>query len=186
MKPLLKTLTPVLVLTAVIWGVEVINFLLGHQLAAFGILPRSANGLIGILLAPFIHAGLWHTVSNTVPLIILGGLTLAADNKRFWVITGAIILISGILVWLFARNSYHVGASGLVFGYFGALLARAVIERSAKSIVFAVVTLTLYGGLLWGILPLNRYISFESHLFGLLAGVLYIWMAHKLSRSRIL
>lgn len=170
---------PVLWLVAIIWSVEVVNFLLGHSLTSWGILPRRIDGLIGIPLSPFIHANLWHAVSNTVPILILGGLTLAADKARFWMTTISIIIISGVLVWLFARGSYHVGASGLVFGYFGALIARAVIERSLTSIALALITITLYGGLLWGILPLKSYISFEGHLFGLIAGIVYIWCVHK-------
>lgn len=171
-----KTFGPVLILLAAIWAVEAVNLVLGHGLTTWGILPRSINGLIGIPLAPFIHAGIWHAVSNTIPIIILGGLTLASGKKRFWITTVAIILLSGALVWLFARSSYHVGASGLVFGYFGALLARAAIERSITSIAIAVITITIYGGLLWGILPLRTHISFEGHFFGLVAGIACVWL----------
>jgi len=184
MNTLVKMLVPVLSLVVIIWTVEVVNFLLGHRLTSFGILPRSSSGLIGIALSPFIHAGFWHAVSNTVPLLILGGLTLAADKARFWMTTVSIILLSGAFVWLFARSSYHVGASGLVFGYFGALISRAVIERSLKSIVLAMITITLYGGLLWGVLPLRSYISFEGHFFGLVAGILYVWIIQRASKEK--
>ena len=184
MNTLVKMLVPVLSLVVIIWTVEVVNFLLGHRLTSFGILPRSSSGLIGIALSPFIHAGFWHAVSNTVPLLILGGLTLAADKARFWMTTVSIILLSGAFVWLFARSSYHVGASGLVFGYFGALISRAVIERSLKSIVLAMITITLYGGLLWGVLPLRSYISFEGHFFGLVAGILYVWIIKRVSKEK--
>jgi len=179
-----KIAGPVLTLVAIIWIVEIVNFLLGHSLTTYGVLPRSSNGLIGIFLSPFVHAGFWHAVSNTVPLLILGGLTLAADKARFLMTTVVIILLSGTLVWLFARNSYHVGASGLVFGYFGALITQAIIERSLKSIVLAMITITLYGGLLWGILPLRSYISFEGHFFGLIAGIVYIWIISKSSKMK--
>jgi membrane associated rhomboid family serine protease len=179
-----KIAGPVLTLVAIIWIVEIVNFLLGHSLTTYGVLPRSSNGLIGIFLSPFIHAGFWHAVSNTVPLLILGGLTLAADKARFWMTTVSIILLSGAFVWLFARSSYHVGASGLVFGYFGALISQAVIERSLKSIVLAMITITLYGGLLWGVLPLRSYISFEGHFFGLIAGILHIWIISKSSKMK--
>ena len=104
---------------------------------------------------------------------------LATGEKRFWRITVIIILISGALVWLFARSSYHVGASGLVLGYFGALLARAYFERSVITIAIAIVTVTLYSGLLWGLLPLRSHISFESHFFGLLAGIAAVWLTSK-------
>ncbi|MEE9544147.1 MAG: rhomboid family intramembrane serine protease [Rhodospirillales bacterium] len=87
--------------------------------------------------------------------------------------------MSGVLVWLFARGVPHVGASGLVLGYFGALLARAYFERGLVSIAVACVTMILYGGMLWGILPLRSYISFESHLFGLIAGIAVAWLGQK-------
>jgi membrane associated rhomboid family serine protease len=179
-----KMFVPVLTLVVIIWTVEVVNLLLGHRLTSFGVLPRSSSGLIGIVLSPFIHAGFWHAVSNTIPLLILGGLTLAADKASFWMTTVSIILLSGAFVWLFARSSYHVGASGLVFGYFGALISQAVIERSLKSIVLAMITITLYGGLLWGVLPLRSHISFEGHFFGLIAGILHIWIVHKILKAK--
>jgi len=175
---------PIIMLVIVIWIVEVVNILLGHSLASWGILPRSFSGLIGIPLAPFIHAGFWHTVSNTIPLLILGGLTLASGQKRFWSSTIGAILLTGILVWLFARSSYHVGASGLVFAYFGILMGRALIERSVVSILVAVVTIVLYGGMLWGVLPIRSFVSFESHLFGLIAGVVVVWLDNRIEKAR--
>ena len=176
-----KRLGPVITLLTVMWVVEVLNLVMGHGLTNWGILPRTISGLIGIPLAPFLHAGLWHAISNTVPVFILGGLMLSTGEKPFWRITAMIILISGTLVWLFAGSSYHVGASGLVLGYFGALLARAYFERSVITIAIAIVTVALYSGLLWGLLPLRSYISFESHIFGLLAGIAAVWLTSKQS-----
>ena len=174
---------PVLILVALIWVVEVVNLFLGHRLVSLGILPRSFTGLIGIPLAPMLHSGFWHAVSNTVPLLILGALTLAGGKRMFWETTMNVTLLSGALVWIFAREAYHVGASGLVFGYFGVILARAYIERSITAIAIAVVTVMAYGGLLWGILPLRSYVSFESHLFGLIAGFVVVWLGRKFSKS---
>ena len=178
-----ERLQPVLVLVGVIWAVEIVNLLTGHVLVSWGILPRSLSGLIGIPLAPLIHGGLWHTLSNTVPLALLGTLTLASGRKRFWQTTIAIALLSGALVWLFAREAYHVGASSLVFGYFGAILARAFTERSLSSMAIAFATLVIYGGLLWGLLPLRNHISFEGHLFGFVAGTAVVWIGRRLARE---
>ena len=175
---------PVLILIALIWIVEIVNLLLGHRLTSWGILPRTLTGLIGIPLAPMIHGGFWHTISNTVPLLILGALTLAGGKRRFWETTVNVTLLSGALVWLFAREAYHVGASGLVFGYFGVILARAYIERSIIAIAIALVTVMAYGGLIFGILPLRSNVSFESHLFGLIAGFVVVWLDRKFSKSR--
>ncbi len=181
---ILNRFQPVLILVALIWIVEVVNLFLGHRLVSLGILPRSFTGLIGIPLAPMLHSGFWHAVSNTVPLLILGALTLAGGKRMFWETTVNVTLLSGALVWIFAREAYHVGASGLVFGYFGVILARAYIERSITAIAIAVVTVMAYGGLLWGILPLRSYVSFESHLFGLIAGFVVVWLDRKFGKSR--
>ena len=175
---------PVLILVALIWVVEIVNLLLGHRLTSWGILPRSFGGLIGIPLAPMLHGGFWHAVSNTIPLLFLGALTLAKGKRMFWETTVSVTLLSGVLVWLFARESYHVGASGLVFGYFGAILARAVIERSLTSMAIGIITVMAYGALIWGILPLRSQVSFESHLFGLIAGFAVVWLDRKFSKSR--
>lgn len=174
---------PVLTLVAVIWAVELVNLVLGHRLVSWGILPRTLRGLIGIPLSPWIHGGFWHAVSNTIPLLILGALTLAGGKRRFWETTVNVILLSGALVWIFGRGSFHVGASGLVFGYFGVILGRAVFERSVISIVVAIGTVMAYGGLLWGILPLRSQVSFESHLFGLIAGFAVIWLDRKFRKT---
>ncbi len=175
---------PVLLLVGLIWIVEVVNLFLGHRLISLGIFPRSFAGLIGIPLAPMLHSGFWHAVSNTVPLFILGALTLAGGKRMFWETTVNVTLLSGALVWIFAREAYHVGASGLVFGYFGAILARAVMERSISAVAIGIGTVMAYGGLIWGVLPLRSYVSFESHLFGLIAGVLVVWLDEKFSRSK--
>ncbi len=175
---------PVLIIVGVIWIVEVVNLFLGHRLVSFGILPRSFTGLIGIPLAPMLHGGFWHTVSNTVPLLILGALTLAGGKRMFWETTVNVTLLSGALVWIFAREAYHVGASGLVFGYFGVIMARAYIKRSITAIAIAVATVMAYGGLLWGVFPLRSYVSFESHLFGLIAGILVVWLDKKFGVSK--
>ena len=170
-------LLPIISILIAIWVIEIVNLFLGHGLTSWGILPRSASGLIGVPLAPFIHGSVWHAVSNTIPLAILGGLVLAGGKARFWSVTIGVIVISGILVWVFARGAYHVGASGLVFGYFGALLAAAYFERSIMAVGIAVITVALYGGLIWGVLPTRSYISFEGHLFGLVAGVAITWLS---------
>jgi membrane associated rhomboid family serine protease len=175
---------PVLILVALIWIVEIVNLVLGHRLVSWGILPRSFSGLIGIPLAPMLHSGFWHALSNTVPLLILGALTLAGGKKMFWETTVNVTLLSGLLVWIFAREAYHVGASGLVFGFFGVIMARAYIERGITTIAIAIITVMAYGGLIWGILPLRSHVSFESHMFGLIAGFFIVWLDRKFSKAQ--
>jgi membrane associated rhomboid family serine protease len=154
------------------WGVALVNVLLGHQLIVWGIRPRTASGLLGILLSPFLHDGIGHLLVNTIPFVVLGWLVILHGTGMFLEVSVFVILLSGAGTWLFGRSAYHVGASGLIFGYFGFLVARGYYERSLGSILVAFVTILLYGGMLWGVLPLIAHISWEGHLFGLLAGVL--------------
>ena len=155
-----------------IWAIELINFSIGHRLSDWGILPRTLKGLRGIPLSPFLHASIIHTMMNTIPLAVLGGFVLLHGRQMFFEISIIIILVSGAALWLFGRSSCHVGASGLIFGYFGYLVLRAWYDRSLKSFIIAFITVSLYGGIIWGLLPTFSRISWEGHLFGLLAGIL--------------
>jgi membrane associated rhomboid family serine protease len=155
------------------WIVEVVdNVAYGGSLDRFGIQPRSGAGLWGILAAPLLHFGWVHLASNTGPFIVLGWLVLLRGIRDFVVVTVCAVLIGGLGVWVFgAANSVHVGASGVIFGYLGCLLARGYFERSIWSIVLAIAAAILYGSVLWGLVPGQRGISWEGHLFGLVGGV---------------
>ena len=175
-----KNLYWILGFVVLIWVIELINFSIGHRLSDWGILPRTIKGLKGIPLSPFLHASLIHIMMNTIPLAVLGGFVILHGRQIFFEISIIIILVSGTALWLFGRSSYHVGASGLIFGYFGYLVLRAWYDRSLKSFIIAFVTVFLYGGIIWGLLPTFSRISWEGHLFGLLAGIL----AARLEKTR--
>lgn len=155
-----------------LWLVEAVNLTTGHALNTWGILPRTLSGLRGIPVSPFLHGDLNHLVTNTVPFLVLGGLVAMQGWRAFLGVSAFVALGGGLALWLFGRAAYHIGASGLVFGYFGYLVARAWYERSLWSVFIALVTLGFYGGLILGVLPTNAYISWEGHLFGLVAGIL--------------
>ena len=155
-----------------IWGIEVINFLLDHQLCALGIFPRRTENLAGIILSPFLHYGFAHVIMNSIPLLILGGMVVMRGQRVFITATLMIIILSGSAVWFFGRSAYHVGASGLIFGYFGFIIGAAWYERSFISLITAIIAIGLYGSTLHiGLIPINSYISWEGHLFGLIAGI---------------
>jgi membrane associated rhomboid family serine protease len=161
-----------LVFVVTMWLVELANLVSGYALVGFGIQPRLPSGLWGIIFAPFLHGSLAHLVANTVPFLVLGWLVALRGLREFFFVTGWVMLIGGGAVWLLGRPfSVHVGASGLIFGYLGFLLARGVLERSVLSVVLSLVALLLYGGAIWGVLPVSERVSWEGHLFGLLAGV---------------
>jgi len=157
---------------ALLWIIECVNALLDYRLNRWGILPRTLAGLVGIPLSPFLHGSFAHLTLNTVPLVILGGFVVLQGTRVFLAVSFWIILLSGGALWLLGRSAYHVGASSVLFGYFGYLVARGWYERSVAALLVALLTLGLYGGIVWGVLPTRSYISWEGHLFGLLAGVL--------------
>lgn len=166
---------------AMLWIIEIANLLTLHSLSSLGIVPRTLWGLIGIPLAPFLHNSVIHLFFNTIPLAILGGLVIFSGKKLFITNTLFIILAGGAGLWVIGRPGAHVGASGLIFGYFGYLAARGFFKRDVLSIIIACLTVFAYKGLLWGIAPTFGRVSWEGHLCGLAAGIFLAWMEKKKS-----
>lgn len=162
---------------AFMWILEGIDFLVGGRLDVFGIHPRSAEGLYGILFAPFLHGGFGHLASNTIPFIVLSLLILMRRMRDWFVVSGLAAFLGGFLVWLTgASNSVHIGASSLIFGYLGYLLSRGIFERKLPSILLSLGVLFGYGGVIYGVLPGQPGISWQGHLFGFLSGILGAWL----------
>lgn len=167
--------TPVgllVVALASMWIVEIVDTTaLDDALQRNGIQPRRQRGLDGVAWAPFLHADYGHVASNSVPLLALGGL-VAARGRRYWaIVTATAVVVGGTLTWLLAGDGNHIGASGVVFGYFGAILGAAVFERRVRALGAALLALGFYSGLLAGLVP-QDFVSWEGHLFGMVAGVL--------------
>jgi membrane associated rhomboid family serine protease len=163
------------------WLVEGVDALIFNgALDGFGIRPRTLDGLYGILYAPFLHGSFGHLMANTIPLLVLGWFVLLHGTKRFIFVTITVILISGLGTWLIGPpHSVHIGASGLVFGYFGFLLLNSWFERSLASVLWAVLVFFLYGSLMWGVLPQGNGISWQGHLFGFIGGGLAAYLLAK-------
>lgn len=159
---------------ALMWIIEIVDwFLLGGRLNAYGVRPRSMVGLRGILFMPFLHANFAHLAANTLPFITFGWLIMLRETSDFFLVSAVTMLVSGLGVWLTgAPYSVHIGASGLIFGYFGFLLLRGFFERSFMSIALSLFVGFLYGGLIWGVLPSQPGVSWQGHLFGFIGGVL--------------
>lgn len=157
---------------AFIWLLELVDQLLFRgSLDNFGVWPRTAVGLWGILLAPVLHAGFGHVMANTVPFVVLGWFVMVRRLRDFVIVSIITVIVSGLGIWLISpSNTVHLGASGLIFGYFGYLLLRSYFERSLASILWSVLVLFLYGGMIWGVLPQQVGISWQSHLFGFIGG----------------
>ena len=158
--------------TALLWIIEIVDvFLFRGRLNDCGIRPRSLDGLQGILLMPFLHGNFTHLAANTLPFLTLGWLIMLREISDFFIVSAVTILISGLGVWLTgAPDSVHIGASGLVFGYFGFLLLRGYFERSFTSILLSLIVCFFYGSLIWGVLPSQPGVSWQAHFFGFVGG----------------
>lgn len=161
----------VLILVAILWSVRLVDFVLPIDFNAYGLRPRTIGGLIGIPLMPFLHGGWGHLISNTIPLAILLVLLAGSRANSIAIIVG-LVLLGGLLLWLFGRSSIHIGASGLVYGLIAFLIASGFLERRLVPMLIAFLVLFLYGGtMLWGVLPsMNQGVSWDGHLFGAIAG----------------
>ncbi len=172
-------ITILLSLVVLLWVIEFIDRLVfgGALDLWFGIHPRTLSGLWGILFAPFLHGNFAHLFANTVPLVTLGWLVMLRRTSDWFVVSAIAALCSGLGTWLIgASGSTHIGASGVIFGYFGFLLLRGYFERSFVAIAFSILVTVLYGSILWGVLPNQPGISWEGHLFGFLGGVVAAWL----------
>ncbi len=172
-------------MVAIFWVVEILDQVLFRgQLDRFGILPHSIIGLRGLVFAPFLHGGFGHLIANTVPFLILGWLVMWQRTRDFFIVTPIVMLIGGLGTWLFGGSSVHIGASGLIYGYFGFLLLRGFYERNLASIILSLGVFFVYGSLIWGVLPSDPRISWQGHLFGFVGGVLAARFIGKRSRSQ--
>ncbi len=165
-------LSGLLALVSVIWAVYLIGAVGGFDLSGFGVQPRNWSKLYGVLTWPFVHADRTHLMNNSITLIVFGTIiSLRSSSWQFLGLSFMITLYAGMGVWLLARDASHIGASGLVFGYFGYIMTRGIYDGRISSIVISTGVMLLFGGMIWGILPTDARISWEGHLFGFLAGV---------------
>ncbi|MFJ3201683.1 rhomboid family intramembrane serine protease [Streptomyces sp. NPDC086989] len=157
---------------ALLWLIELADLATGHALDAYGITARTADGLTGIPLAPFLHFGFDHVASNSVPLLVLGFVAALSGIRRFLALCAVVVLVDGLGVWLVSPSgTVTAGASGLVFGLFGYLLARGFVERRPLGVLVGLAIAAYWGTVIvTGILPTDSAVSWQAHLFGLLAG----------------
>jgi membrane associated rhomboid family serine protease len=157
------------------WLATAVNLLLlGGAWTRDGVRPHDPSGFWpNLLFAPFLHVGLPHLVANTVPFLVLGALIALQSPSRFAAVTLAAAVGAAVVAWLIGPSgSVHIGASGLVFGYFAWLIVRAIRERSLVAILLGLFALALYGGILWGLSPFQQEVSWQGHFGGALAGVI--------------
>ena len=170
-------LRTILALAALMIAVQVINSLTANSLLGHGLIPRTWSGLQGIIFSPFLHGSVQHLLSNLLPFIVLSWLVATEGMQRYGRVVLLITLFGGLLVWAVGRPTIHVGASGLIFGLWAYLLARAWFQRSLISFAVALITLVGYSGLILGFIPVPG-VSVESHISGALAGIFVAWLMH--------
>ncbi|MFK7810729.1 MAG: rhomboid family intramembrane serine protease [Saprospiraceae bacterium] len=170
-----------------IWSIHFLQVVMNWKLGFLGILPREFHGLKGIFFAPLIHADLKHLVNNSIPFFALSSIILYFYPRVAVNSFVRIYLFTGIMVWLIGNyffcgleyghgcNSYHIGASGVVYGLATFIMGTGIFRRNIKSIVLALIVLFYYSGMFMGILPREEGVSWESHLYGGIVGLLVAW-----------
>jgi membrane associated rhomboid family serine protease len=169
--PLFESMRLPLAFLAAIWFVHIFQFIFNLNFGYLGVFPREWFGLKGIITAPLIHGDFSHLTNNSIPFLVLGTMILFFYRKVAISSFFMIYFITGIAVWLLARQTFHVGLSGVVFGLVTFVMANGFFRRNLRSIVLALIVFLLYSGMLAGVFPMKDGISWESHLFGALAGV---------------
>jgi len=158
--------------TAILWLIKIAESLTGTGLFKYGIYPGQLSGLAGIFFAPLIHSSFSHLFANTAPLLILGTALLYGYPKSAKIVIPVVYIATGLGVWFFARQVYHIGASGLTFGFMFFVFTIGAIRWDRLAIALSMIVFFLYGSMIWGIFPNETGISFESHFFGAMIGII--------------
>jgi membrane associated rhomboid family serine protease len=154
-----------------IWLVKFTENYFDISFVKYGLAPGELSGLLGILFAPLIHANYSHLLANSFPLLILGSALFYFYPTASGRVFIAIYFVPNILLWFVGRNAYHIGASGIVYGLVTFIFFSGIIRRDVRSIGLSLIVTFLYGSFVWGVLPLDRKVSWESHLFGAITGI---------------
>ncbi|MCR9142142.1 MAG: rhomboid family intramembrane serine protease [bacterium] len=156
----------------IMWFLRFLETSMGIEMIRLAIVPRESFGLIGILTAPWIHGDFAHLISNSLPVLFLGTGLLYLYPRSAPIVLAVVYIGGGLGVWLFARSSAHLGASGVTYGLVTFLFFSGVLRRDPPAIGLSLIVAFLYGGTIWGVLPIEQGVSFESHLAGAVLGLL--------------
>ena len=175
-----------LFLVFLLWIVKIIDISEQLNFFYYGVFPREIKGLLGILLSPLIHSDFTHLISNSVPLLVLGTGIIYFYRGLAYRVIGFVWLLSGICVWFGARDSYHIGASGLIYGLASFLFLSGLIRKDVRLASISLLVVFLYCGLVWGVLPIFPHISWEYHLYGGISGFMAAVMFRNSGPARII
>ena len=169
---------PIVAIVA-IWLIYWVEITFGYNFNTYGILPREIKGLRGVLFSPFIHSDASHLSSNSIPLFVLLASLFYFYRKIAHKVLIYGILFSGLFCWIIARDSYHIGASGVIYLLFSFIFFSGIIRKHYRLIAMSLVVIFLYGGMIWFIIPTEDRISWEGHLSGFLIGLLFAFLYRK-------
>jgi membrane associated rhomboid family serine protease len=158
------------------WMIHIAQVIMGVRFIGLGVYPRKLEGAIGILSAPFIHGSFQHLISNSVPLFFLITLLFLAYRRSSWIALTLIYIGTGIGMWLFVRPSFHIGASGVVYGLVSFMFWTGVFRKNIRSIAISLAILFLYSGYIWGIFPGEPGVSWDGHLIGAIVGIMVAYL----------
>jgi len=159
-----------------LWVIKLAEITLEADFSTAGVYPMESRGLPGILIGPLIHGGLGHLAANSLPLIVLGMGIFYFYTPIAYRVVFFIYLTSGMMLWFGGRPGYHIGASGLIYGFAAFLFLSGILRKNIRLMAISLLVVFLYGGLVWGLLPIDPNVSWEGHLFGGIAGVVVAFL----------
>ena len=175
----LKSLKFSAIILIIIWSVKLFEIVFNFDFTEYGVLPRNFNGLIGILFSPLIHSDVNHLLSNSLPVIILCLLIFNFYSQIAKKIFIYLYFISGLWLWCIGRESFHIGASGLIYAMASFLFFSGILRKNSQLSAVALLVIFIYGGLFWGLFPIDKNVSWEGHLTGFIAGILVSFICRK-------
>ncbi len=173
---LIRSIRVPILIVALMWLAHLFNHYHNGIYNSWGIYPREIDGLVGIFLAPILHSGFQHLFSNSIPMLVLTSIMVIFYNRVAIPSFIFIYLLAGSTVWLFGREVYHIGASGVVYGLVAFVFWLGVFRKNTRSIVLSLIIIVMYSGYISGVLPDQPGISWESHLLGGLVGILVAFL----------
>lgn len=168
----------VLLLLAIMWGINFLNWMMGSWMNILGLIPRTWHGLIGIFVSPILHGNFNHLFFNSVPLFVFANLIMLYGLHVFYCVTAVVVIVSGAIVWVIGRRAIHIGASGLVMGYWSYLLINAVIQKTAMALILGAVSIYYFGGLIMSLISDEADVSLEGHVAGFISGFVAYYYCH--------
>ena len=170
-KNLFKILFVPMMFLLIMWTTHLFQFVFNISFIKLGVLPKTYIGLKGIFLSPFIHKDWSHLINNSYPILVLGALLFYSYKKIAYRIFFLLFIFSGVLLWMIGRQSFHIGASGIIYSLASFLFFSGIIRKNPPLTAISLVVLFLYGSMIWGLFPINKFSSWEGHLSGFITGL---------------